>query len=115
MARNMVIAGDYKEYRIKVGFGKPRISISYGQDVELTKETIASYEVITEDKRKSISSGLARGLLGGALLGPAGMLAGGMSAKNKGEMTVAILFQDGKKSLIEVEEGIYKEIVRNMF
>lgn len=52
--------------------------------------TIESYELITDEHRKSAKSGIARGLVGGALLGPVGMLAGGMSAKSKG------IYQDRK-------------------
>ena len=53
-----------------------------------------SYEVITEEHRKSAASGAARGLTGGALLGPAGILAGGLSAENKGTYQIAIQFEE---------------------
>lgn len=57
---------------------------------------------------------MTRGLVGGALLGPVGLLAG-LSAKNKGTHTLVIEFKDGKKSLIEVNEKIYKLLMQKMF
>jgi len=80
----------------------------------LNKETVASYELITEEHRKSAVSGVTRGLVGGALLGPVGLLAG-LSAKNKGTHTLVLEFVDGKKSLIEVNEKIYKLFIQKMF
>jgi hypothetical protein len=77
--------------------------------------TVESYELITDEHRKSAKSGIARGLVGGALLGPVGMLAGGMSAKSKGIYQVAIQFKDGKRSLLEVDDKIYKAIIQACF
>lgn len=94
--------------------GKPYISISFGKKLYINKDTVSAYELVTDDTRKSAASGIARGLVGGALLGPVGMLAGGMSAKNKKTFTLILQFADGEKSLIEVEEIIYKSIVGKM-
>ena len=77
--------------------------------------TIESYELITDEHRKSAKSGIARGLVGGALLGPVWMLAGGMSAKSKGIYQIAIQFKDGKRSLLEVDDKIYKAIIQACF
>lgn len=77
--------------------------------------TIESYGLITNEHRKSAKSGIARGLVGGALLGPVGMLAGGMSAKSKGIYQIAIQFKDGKRSLLEVDDKIYKAIIQACF
>ena len=77
--------------------------------------TIESYELITDEHRKSAKSGIARGLVGGALLGPVGMPAGGMSAKSKGIYQIAIQFKDGKRSLLEVDDKIYKAIIQACF
>lgn len=43
------------------------------------------------------------------------MVAGAVSAKNKGIYQVAIQFTDGKKSLIEVDDKIYKAIIQKCF
>ncbi|MCL2856150.1 MAG: hypothetical protein FWE19_00295 [Oscillospiraceae bacterium] len=121
-SKNKVIAGNYDGYSVSVMFGV--VSISHGifsineedgSGTTLSKETVASYEVVTDEHRKSAASGIARGLIGGALLGPVGILAGGLSAKSKGIYQVAIEFHDGKKSLIEVDDKIYKAIIKSCF
>lgn len=116
-AQNQVIAGDYTGKAITVMGGVPQIVLSrdWTENQYLDKYGIDQYEVITEEQRKSAASGVARGIVGGALLGPVGMLAGGLSAKNKGTYTLAIQFKDGKKSLAEVDEKIYKAIVKSCF
>ncbi|AGC67440.1 hypothetical protein Cst_c04180 [Thermoclostridium stercorarium subsp. stercorarium DSM 8532] len=112
---NSVIAGDYKGLGIGCAAGKAFITTSILKPLYLDKSTVESYEIITEEHRKSVSSGVARGLIGGALLGPVGMLAGGLSAKNKGTYQIAIQFKDGKKSLIEVNDKVYKAIIATLF
>lgn len=42
-------------------------------------------------------------------------LAAGLTAKRKGIYMVAIEFYDGKKSLIEINEKAYKNLIRDMF
>ena len=72
------------------------------------------YELVTEGMRKSATSGVARGAVGAVLLGPVGLLAG-LSAKNKGTYTLVVTWRDGEQSLMEVDEKIYKLIVKGMF
>ena len=81
----------------------------------LDKETVEAYELITDDHRKSASSGIVRGIVGGALLGPVGLIGGALSAKNKGIYQVAIQFKDGKRSLIEIDDKLYKLLIQTMF
>ena len=113
-AKNMVIAGDYIGKAITNVSGVVQIFIDRQNYILLDKFSIDIYDVITEDIRKSAASGIARGAVGVALLGPVGMLAG-LSAKNKSTVTIAIRFKDGKSSLIEIDEKIYKSFVRGMF
>ena len=118
-AQNLVIAGDYEGHGIAMLKNKATLviglSLFKNKKIHLNKSEIESYEVITDEHMKSASSGVARGIVGGALLGPVGMLAGGISAKNKGIYTVAIQFKDGKQSLIEVNDQIYKNIIKECF
>lgn len=114
MAQNKVIAGEY-EGSLVMGFVTPGIYPNPKQPpIELTKDNVLNYEVITEEHRKSAASGIARGLVGGALLGPVGLLAG-LTAKNKGTHTIAIEFKDGKRSLVEIDEKIYNAFIQKMF
>lgn len=135
-AKNSVIAGDYmgKPIQIltKVGEKKskwskeiikfPAIvikstfrSLDTWEYVPLDKENVAEYEVITDEHRKSAASGVARGLVGGALIGSVGMLAGGLSAKTKGIYNIAFKFKDGKRSLVELNDEIYKSVIQSCF
>ncbi len=114
-AKNRVIAGDYKGKVVDSAAGHPYIITGFLKNIQLTNENVENYELITDEHRKSAASGIARGLVGGALLGPVGMLAGGLSAKNKGIYQVAIQFKDGKKSLIEINDKIYKDIIKSCF
>ena len=114
-AKNKVIAGDYIGNMVGQGLGQPYISIGFAKSINLNKTTVDSYELITDEHRKSAKSGVARGLVGGALLGPVGLLAGGISAKSKGIYQIALQFKDGKRSLIEVDDKIYKAIIKSCF
>lgn len=114
MAKNKVLAGEYEGKQI-MGFVTPGIYFNPKQPpLELTKVNVAKYEIITEEHRKSATSGIARGLVGGVLLGPIGLLAG-LTAKTKGIHVIALEFNDGKRSLIEVDEKIYKAFIQKMF
>jgi hypothetical protein len=80
----------------------------------IRKHYAESYEVITEENMKSGSSAILRGAAGAALLGGIGILAG-LTAKNKGIYLVAIFWKDGERSLIEIDEKLYKVLVKSMF
>lgn len=117
-AKNQVIAGDYNGSKIysstgnQLGIGKS--TQGYGYAAICAKPRIESYELITEDKVKSGTSAILRGMAGVSLLGGVGILAG-LSAKNKGIYTIAIQWKDGKKSLIEIDDKLYKKFITEMF
>lgn len=114
-AKNTVIAGDYLGKQIIGTFGTVQIVTGFGRGTTINKTTVDSYELITDEHQKSATSGVARGIVGGALLGSVGMLAGGLSAKTNGIYQVAIQFKDGKRSLVEVDDKIYKTIIQSCF
>lgn len=114
-ACNRVIAGDHKGLAVAAVLGSPYIVTSWKTQIDINRETVESYELISDEHRKSAKSGAARGLVGAALLGPAGLLAGGLSAKSKGVYQVAIHFKSGEKCLVEVDDKIYNAIVRCCF
>lgn len=113
-AKNKVIAGDYEGKMISSSFGETRIMISYSNNVIIDKWSVDSYEVIDETSRKSATSVAGRALVG-SLFGGVGLIAGALSAKSKGVHTLAISFKDGKRSLIEVDDKIYKNIMTAVF
>lgn len=115
-AKNKVIRGDYAEWSVLKGVTAPYLHLTFGgqADIILNKATIENYEIITEEQRKSGTSAVLRAGAGAVLLGGVGLLAG-LSAKNKGIYIIAIQFKDGKKSLIEIDDKIYKQLVEAMF
>ena len=75
----------------------------------LFNKKIVSVEILgtSSESRKSASSSLMRGAVGGALLGPAGLLAGGLSGKNKtkNKTTFLITYDDGTSMNQTVEDN----------
>lgn len=116
-AKEKVISGDYVGASCFAGsFGGPVViyESSKGINIELTKGTVKSYEVLDAEERKSGTSGILRAGAGAIFLGPIG-LAAGLTAKRKGIYTIAIEFQDGKRSLVEINEKTYKKLIQDMF
>lgn len=115
-AKNKVIAGDYEGKQVGGGgLSRAFIMVEVFKAIYLDSKTVESYELITDEHSKSAKSGVVRGIVGGALLGPVGMLAGAISAKTKGIYQVAVQFKDGKRSLLEVDDKIYKAIIKGCF
>ncbi len=121
-AKNKVLSGDYVDDSVRIEGLGTQLVFGYGKDndlfttthITLDKSTVESYEVLTEDKVKSASSTMLRAGAGALLLGPVGLLAG-VSGKTKGIYNVAILFKDGKKSLIEIDDKHYKVLMKVLF
>lgn len=113
-AKNKVIAGDYEGFLVTASFDELCIFLGINNEIKINKFSVAQYEVIDEEKRKSATSAVGRAFVGAALLGGVGLLAG-LSARRKGVYTVAIEFNDGKKSLIEIDEKRYKLLLKKMF
>lgn len=84
LKQNTVIAGDYKNKQVISVFGKPFISPGmFKGEIWLNSDNVETYEVAEETSKKSGTSAVGRSLVGGALLGPAGLFAG-VTAKEKG-------------------------------
>ena len=91
--RNRVIAGDYEKKKVALKSTltgkKAIIKAGYFKVVVLDKKTVATYEV------KDESSAL--------------------TAKAWGRHIISIQFKDGRKSLIEVNDKIYRAIMTKVF
>ena len=111
---NKVIAGDYINGAILCEYDKMIIG-TVKEKVLINAKTVKSYELVTEESKKSASSSLVRGLVGGALLGGVGAIAGAVSAANKGTYEVAIEFMDGKKCLLSLDDKAYKTLTKVCF
>lgn len=114
--KNKVIAGSYEGNNIIRGLGSPSyINSEIGMHVLLTRKNVATYELITEETRKSLTSGAARGVVGSIILGPIGAIAGALSATSVGIYHIAIEFKNGDKCLLEIDKPNYKNIVKYCF
>lgn len=111
-AKNKVVAGDFLGETVSAWWPAGKDVSVGGRPID--KNYVEMYEVLTEEKVKSGTSAVFRGAVGAAVLGPIGLLAG-LSARNKGIYSVAILWKDGKKSLLEVDDRFYKLIIRALF
>ena len=119
MASNKVISGDYVGYKIAVRSGMLTLSKFLADTIEVSPRTVENYEVKDNDKVIKSSSGAARAgksVLGAAILGPLGLLAGaGTGTKSRNEITLAIYFRDGRRSLIECDQEIYSAFMKVFF
>lgn len=106
---NRVIAGDYNNYGITNTFGVVAIVHGFKTNIKLNSETLDSFEEV--DKVEKRSAG--KTIVGGALLGGVGALLGATSKKRT--HTCKIVFKDGKKSLIELDDNTFKILQKEMF
>ncbi len=113
-AKNMVVSGDYKGKVVSQAAGTAFISIGLFKTININRKTVDSYEVLNEEHQKSAASAVGRAAVGSLLLGPIGLLAG-FTAKTKGAFYIALQFKDGKKSLIEADDKVYKAIIQQLF
>lgn len=112
---NVVKSGAYVGNPIVISLNTACIFISRTETVDLAKWEVEKYEVISGNTRKSMSSSIIRGTIGGALFGTPGMVAGSLSAKNKTIYTIAVEFKNGRKSIIEIDDKIYNKFMEKMF
>ena len=68
-----------------------------------TYKNIKKTIIVGQESKKSATSSVARGIVGGALVGPAGMIAGGISGKNKNKTTFQIIYENGKQRTVTVK------------
>lgn len=113
-ARNKVISGAFEGREVTLSWKGKGIVIkekTLGNQY-LNKNNVKQYEVIDSNNNKSAAGAVARGALGMAFLGPIGLLA---AAGGQGTHVVAVEFKNGLKSLIEINDVLYKEFVAAMF
>lgn len=106
-AKNKVIEGKFKNEPIMIGVNDT-VEIVYGflKIYKLNEENINKIELLNTEQSKDIGSSVARGLVGGLLLGPVGLVAGAMVGKQSNINMFNIYYKNGEKSLIEVDKKI---------
>ena len=81
----------------------------------INKETVESYEDVKNDSGSSKKGALTKGVLGGAVFGLGGAIAGGTSSKNQSKYMVSIIFKDGTKALCELDAHTYEVLLKLMY
>ena len=112
-AKNSVISGHHCGSKV-VNHGVMLSIAKTTFTINLSKRMVDNYVVVSQSTSKSTSSVVKRGIIGGALLGSVGVLAGGLSAKDEGVNKVAINFKDGKKSVIEIDNDMLAVLVSSL-
>ena len=106
-AKNQVIEGKFKgQYLIKDVNNIVSISYGFFKSYQITKENVEKIELLTAEKSKDIGRSVARGLVGGILLGPVGLVAGALVGKDSNINRFEITYKDGEKSLVEVDKKL---------
>ena len=113
-ASNKVIAGDYKGKLVGGSFGEAFISLAMTKLLYLNKDTVNSLTPLDDDSQISVASAAMRGLVGELVLGPIGLIAAA-TAKRNGIHIVGIEFKDGKRSVVEVDDKRYRNMVQACF
>lgn len=111
---NKVIAGDYAGQGVMRSWKAVQITLPMFKMVKINKDNVAQYEVLNEAIQTSTASAVGRATLGSFFLGPAGAAAA-LGAKRKGVYWVAIQFKDGKRSLLEVDDKLFRAITIALF
>lgn len=113
---NVVVAGDYLGRPIVAeAGGQPVLLADAGNKIYLTSETVAQKELVSSEQSRSSGSAAKRALVGRAVLGRKGMVAGAATARRVTSYQISLTFKDGKRSLVEVDENLYKMIVKSTF
>ena len=91
----LIIAGDYKGKGVLCPlFGKPGITLPMFRTLEISKDTVESYEVQNEVSQ---------------------MWKNANRVFTKDRYRIAINFKDGKRSLLEVDERTFRIITKELF
>ena len=110
-AKNKVMNGEYNGKIVGCVPTHAFIILGFTKSIRLTKENVESYELLNSEQ--SNGSSAMKTMVSGAIFGVAGALAA--SSKQTGIYQVVINFKDGKRSLLEIDEKVYKALVTGMF
>lgn len=72
---------------------------------------VMNLEIATEESVKKLGGTLGWGLVGGALLGPLGLLVGLLAGGKRNDVTFICIFRDGRKFIATVSLKLYKLIM----
>jgi len=107
--QNMLIEEKNKEEeRIQNMSADERIQYEKQKQKERLDRIIDYTIIVAEDSKKSLGSAVTRGAVGGALLGPVGLVGGAISAKNKSETTFTVVYKSGRREVVTVSNDSFE-------
>ncbi len=115
-AKNIVLAGDYtgcRVFRMSSSLAYISGTMKKIDDIYLVPENVKRFEVLTDEIIHSGNSLLLTGVLDPGLLIHLKLHASEAMQK-KGIYTIAIKFQDDKRSLLEIDDKILAAFVKRM-
>ena len=110
-------AGDFKPGNVgSYSLGKLRLPVKGKWFAEKLPATeLATIEIASEDNVKRIGGTVGWGVVGGALLGPTGMLAGLLLGGKDKEITFVAQFKDGRKMLATTDKTTFTALQAKAF
>ena len=105
---NTTFGGGIADMMLHVG------GIFNGRKIVLAKELLGT-KLLTEETAKTFLRTAGWGLLGGALLGPAGLLAGVLTKGTKKSNFVACELKTGEKFVMELSDKEYGKILDKVY
>ena len=75
--------------------------------IQFNSKAIVKTIIVSQSSRKKATSTVARGLVGHAIMGPIGLLAGA-SGKTKEETTFQVIYANGRQETVTVPNNSYK-------
>ena len=102
-----VITGDFYKSEGCLKKGDIYLPVTWSKFVKYHLGEIANIEIVGTDQGQANSVGAA--MLGGLLLGGAGLIAGAVAGK-KSQVHFAVAFRDGKRALLSCQADVYARI-----
>ena len=117
MARLKVHAGDFDTHGQSVYIAGQFVMSKPGRfwGEKIPASALRTVEVASEETVTKLGGAAGWGLVGGALLGPAGLLAGLLHGGRKNEVTFVAEFQDGRRLLATTSAKAFREIRAAVF
>ena len=111
-----VLAGDFRQGKHHQFVGDVFLMKGDGFFREKIRSVeVQDLELATEESVKRLGGTVGWGIVGGALLGPVGLLAGLLAGGRGKDVTFVCTLKDGRKFMATAPAKVYKEILASRF
>ena len=126
-----IASGLYAGKEINIGTGDPYIVLDNTNFLFLNRDTLSAYEVLHEERQMPFISCVLRGLIMFVILwslsfalfgrsvalvcGILGLFVGVITTRPTGIYTLELIYHDGERSLVDVNEKIFKSIRNSLY